>query len=333
MRKRATNETTGRRVAVLGSLNVDLLWQVSQLPRAGMTVLAEGILEDYGGKGANQAVAAARQGGHVTMLGAVGDDDRGRNYRTHLVNEGVRFVSLSNAPDGTTGAANIYVDAHGENMIVVHAGANAQLCPIAAESALQEVLRAHDLLVMQLETPLSVVLSGLDIAKRVGAISILNAAPYCAELRWGRYNVDIVVVNEHECRDFFGRVPELLLSLSPSQVAAFFPPLGINNLIVTRGALPTLWVGAHGSTLVPIHPVTPVDTVGAGDTFVGALAAALATGLDMPAAIRRANTAAALSTLARGAQSAMPRLAQVLACEILVQSPDLTLTPTPSSLS
>jgi len=309
-----TNSAEQRRVAVVGSLNVDILWRVGKLPRPGSTVLATQVHEDYGGKGANQAVAAARQGAQVTMIGAVGDDEHGRRYRAHLADEGITFVPTQGTPNASlrTGLANIYVDPCGENMIVVHAGANADVSAPAVAEALRRELRAGDILVLQLEVPIAVVQAAFAVAAEQRAITIFNAAPHLAEWRWGQREIDIVVVNEHECRDYFAREADSLLGLTAKEAVAFLQPWSARHLVITRGDQSTLWLSDRGVVAVPIYPVTPIDTVGAGDTFVGAFAAALAGGLSMTTAVYRANLAAAISTLGHGAQAAMPRLSQVL---------------------
>ncbi len=299
-------KSTGR-VAVFGSLNIDLFLEVPSLPGPGQTVIATGSQRQFGGKGANQAVAAARQGSAVTMVGAVGDDVDGRRYREHLAQEGIAIDAITVVAGVATGSAHICVDAHGENQIAVDPGANARL----KAAALARALPGAALLLAQLECPIPEVVAALQLAAAYGIRPILNAAPAADHFPWGTLAIDTVIVNEHECRECFAHTPAAMAGWSEPERRIFFSGLRIGHLIVTQGAEPTLYLNAETVRSIPTHPVQPRDTVGAGDTFAGALAAELAAGRDWPSALRYANVAAALSTLAVGAQAAMPRRAAV----------------------
>lgn len=273
------------RVVVLGSLNVDLVTTVTRHPRPGETVLGEGLERLAGGKGANQAMAAAAAGARVVMVGAVGDDDGGRAYAARLRAAGVQTAQLRQVGDAPTGTALIAVDPAGENTIVVVPGANATLSADGVEASLGELdLATDDVLLVQLEVPLGVVAAACRHAATRGARVVLNIAPY-ADLPGDVLELaDPVVANEHEA-------------------AALDEEPG--SLVVTLGAQGARWGDQH----VAAEPVgRVVDTTGAGDAFCGALAAALARGEDRERALTAAARAGAAACEHHGAQPD-PRLA------------------------
>jgi ribokinase len=298
--------STGGRVAVVGTLNVDLVWQVPTLPRPGQTILASAVERQFGGKGANQAVAAARQGARVRMAGAVGDDAEGREYREHLRREGIDGDYITTAA-GFSGTAHVYVDAKGENLIVVDQGANAHIDP----ASLGRVVEGVDCLLVQLECPLTIAVEALRLAAACGVRSVLNASPSRADFPWGRHPIDTVIVNEHECRECFGRTPDDFWRAADAELRESLRQRAVTHLVITQGAAPTLHLAADVRHRVPTYHVEPRDTVGAGDMFAGTLVAKLAAGCDWEGALWHANVAAALSTLAIGAQTAMPGRADV----------------------
>lgn len=275
------------RVVVLGSVNVDLHLQVERHPRGGETLLAGGLERRFGGKGGNQAVAAAAAGAGTVLVGAVGDDDAGREYLHRLEAFGVD-VSAARAVDGTpTGTAVICVDAGGENTIVVAPGANHRVGAedLAALDA-AAALGPGDVLLAQLELPLEVVAEGARRAAARGARVVLNLAPYAALPADVLELADPVVVNEHE--------------------AALLEADGQHpwSLLVTLGADGSRW----GDLVVPGRRVEHVvDTTGAGDSFCGVLAARLAAGDDRRAAVEAATAAAAVTVQHEGAQPPRPR--------------------------
>jgi len=267
------------RVVVLGSLNIDLVAAVDRHPRPGETVLAQEDLRRYaGGKGANQAVAAAEAGAQVALVGAVGDDDGGRAYLARLRQRGIDVSGVRVVPGQPTGQAWITVsDLDAENMIVVVPGANARL----GEVDLQ--LADGDVLLVQLEVPMAVVAAAAAHAQAAGARVVLNAAPYAALPPDLSAVADPVVVNEHEA-----------LLLADSGVV---PP----SLLVTFGGAGCSWDGKeHEGTPVPEDEL--VDSTGAGDAFCGALAAALADGAGREDAVRLASAAGAAAVRRAGAQ-------------------------------
>ncbi len=269
------------RVLVLGSLNIDLVTRVERHPRPGETVLGEGLRRLAGGKGANQAVAAAAAGADVAMVGCVGDDDGGRAYRERLDRLGIDVSAVRVAPDALTGHALIQVSDDGENTIVVVPGANDALDE--RELAAVDALGPGDVLVLQLEVPRPVVCTAARRAAGRGARVVLNVAPYAALPPDVVALADPVVANEHEMQS---------LAEAGAQPA---------SLLVTFGANGAAWDGVT----TPAHAVDPadvVDTTGAGDAFCGALAAALARGDDRPAALAAALAAGAGAVRREGAQ-------------------------------
>jgi len=293
------------RIAVVGSLNVDLIASVERLPRAGETIAASQLARRFGGKGANQALAAARQGAQVSMIGCVGDDADGRAYREHFEREGIDCSGLTVAKRELTGAALIAVDAKAENLIVVAPGANACLRAADVRKQRDKIASAQALMV-QLEVPLPAVLEAIRIANRAGVRVIFNPSPWRDDFPWGAVRIDVAIVNDREARSLLRT-----RSTITTPRGAALERLKIGRVVITRGAEPTQCLTVGALLSVPAMPVKPVDTVGAGDAFAGALATGLARRLDLQSAILRANCAGALATLQPGAQEALPTAAQV----------------------
>lgn len=305
------NASQRGRVIVVGTLNVDHVWRVPALPRAGETILAESAAREWGGKGANLAVAAARQGAAVVMVGALGDDADGQLYRAHLEREGIDTRAVLTATGEPTGTAHVYVDVRGENQIVVNRGANRRLDATAVAVALEGRLRASDVLAVGLEIPADAAVEALRCGARQGVRTVFNPSPVDRAFAWGGVEIDTVVVNEHECAAWFDHAPAGLLALAQSERKALLRRRAVRHVIVTQGSEPTLRISEDEVEGIPTYAVRPVDTVGAGDTFAGTLAARLAAGDGWPGAVRLANVAAALSTLTPGAQTGIPTAAQV----------------------
>ncbi len=269
------------RVLVLGSLNVDLVTRVDRHPRPGETVPGEGLRRLAGGKGANQAVAAAAAGATVAMAGCVGDDAGGRAYLDRLRARGVDTSTVRVVPGVPTGHALVAVDEAGENTIVVVPGANAE--PDGREVEAVEGLGRGDVLLLQLEVPRPVVATAARRAAARGARVVLNVAPYAGLPPDVLALADPVVANEHEMK---------------ALAEAGAPP---GSLLVTFGANGASWDGE----ITPAHRVDPadvVDTTGAGDAFCGTLAARLVLGDGREAALEAALAAGAAAVLREGAQ-------------------------------
>ncbi|MCZ8375371.1 MAG: ribokinase [Beijerinckiaceae bacterium] len=296
---------TGR-VVVLGSVNRDLVLSVPHHPRPGETLSATGMAEFPGGKGANQAVAAVRAGASTVLAGAIGADGFGEAMRTFLAGEGIDLSALARRSDHPTGLAVIAVDPHGQNCILVVPGANAAL---GAEDAAALEFRTGDLVIAPFEVPDSFILEGFRKARAAGARTLLNPAPMRAHDPALIGLTDLLVLNETEFAQLTGAadVPE-----GPALEAALAVALpDIPVLVLTRGPEGVL-VRADGQLrAVPGHRVAVRDTTGAGDCFVGALAASLALGQDLEAALSRANRAAAISVTRDGAGASMPKASEI----------------------
>lgn len=272
-------------VIVVGSLNVDLCIDVERLPAPGETVLGGDLRRHPGGKGLNQAIAAARMGADVRLVGCVGDDADGRWLRSLLEDEGVDASHVATAPPGVaTGTALITVDRVGTGQITVAPGANATLAVHRLAAGTGDVVLA------QLEIPMDAVAAAIAAASAAGATTMLNPAPARPLDASLRSRVDILVPNEHE---------------------AASTGLGASHTVVTRGAAGAIW--HHGDEQTDIAPfaVDAVDTTAAGDAFCGALAAALASGLELPDGLRRASAAGAITVTRRGAATSLPMAAEV----------------------
>jgi ribokinase len=293
-------------VTVVGSLNEDVLVAVDRLPGRGETVVGRGQELAPGGKGANQAAAAARLGPGVAMVGRVGADAAGDRQRAALAAAGVDVALVRTTPGEPTGTATIPVeDGTGENLIVVVPGANAALT--AADVEVDAVRRA-DVVLLQLEVPLAAVEAA---AAAAGGVVVLTPAPPRPLPAALLQRVDVLVPNEHELLALAGAGPA---PRTPAELAGLARGLTGGAVVVTRGADGALLVLPDGRTVVqPAPAVAAVDSTGAGDCFCGALAQALAGGADLTAAVRSAVAAAALSTAGPGARGALPDRAAVQA--------------------
>lgn len=254
------------RICVLGSINMDLVVRADRLPAPGQTLLGGPFATYPGGKGANQAVAAARLGGQVRMVGAVGDDEYGRRMLMTLNAEKVDTTGVRIVSEVPTGVAVITVDANGENTIVVAPGANGLVRPEDADSA-RETIRWADVLLMQLETPVESVARAAAIAVDERTTVVLNAAPARELGREFASAVDVLVVNQLEAA--------IVAAPSPGPEDMCLERLGFlgfSTAIMTLGEDGAAYVHAKRKGTTPAYEVNPVDTVGAGDAFVGSLA-------------------------------------------------------------
>ena len=300
-------------VTVLGSLNMDISVTVPRLPEPGATVLGSAARFTPGGKGANQAVAAARLGASVRMAGCVGDDDFGRQLLAALGEEQVDTGGVRTVTGVPTGLAMISVDPAGENLITVAPGANHE---VGAGEVAAAASSPGDVLVICAEIPVPAIKTALAQASRAGARCVLNLAPAPPEAAAiVADGVDWLVVNETEAAAVLGRKVEGLTDAV--EAAAGLLAAGARHAVVTAGAHGAALApstGAEGAPLtIEAFGVEAVDTVGAGDTFVGALAVALAAGVPRAEAVRAAAAAGATAVTRHGAQAGMPRPADIRA--------------------
>lgn len=291
-------------VVVLGSINMDLVVPVVHFPNAGETVLGQSLTTIPGGKGANQAVAAAKQGASVAMIGAIGDDSYGNTLHDTLTKARVD-VSAVKRVRGSSGLAFIPVAADGENRIVVVPGANRAITLDVLENHKEMIFNAA-YLVMQLEIPLGTIAAGVELAKRGATKVVLNPSPVppmgLPDSLLSK--VDILVLNAGEAKDLSGNA-------DPATAAEILRKRGVSTVIVTQGAAGSLLMNDTGSHVVHPFRVNAVDNTAAGDAFVGALVARLAEGLTMMQAVRYASAAGALAVTRLGAQSSLPSRAAV----------------------
>lgn len=298
-----------RPVVVLGSINTDLVVRAPHFPRPGETLHGSDFAVVGGGKGANQATAAARLGAPVQFIGAVGADDFGTRRIEEMAAAGVDVTAIKRIADSPTGVALITVNAQGENTIIVVAGANWR---VTAEdiSGMMLAMAAGGVLVAQLELPLETTAAGLARAREAGLTTMLNTAPYKAEARGLLRHVDILVANEVEAGDL-AEWASAVTEENASDVVARLRARGPQTVIVTLGAAGVIVATGAQVTVIPAPRVHVVDTTGAGDCFTGAFAAALVGGETIEQAARRAVAAASYSTTIFGATTGMPTTEQL----------------------
>ncbi|SDB02658.1 ribokinase [Pseudomonas sp. NFACC23-1] len=298
------------KVVVIGSLNMDLVTRAPRLPRGGETLIGESFSTIPGGKGANQAVAAARLGAEVSMVGCVGNDAYGEQLRGGLLAEGIDCQAVS-VVEGASGVALIVVDDNSQNAIVIVAGANGALTAEVLDSV-DEVLQSADVIICQLEVPDATVGHALKRARELGKIVILNPAPASHTLPADWYAcIDYLVPNESEAAVLSGLAVDSLETAEAA--AAHLIAAGAGKVIVTLGAQGLMFANGASFEHFPAPRVKAVDTTAAGDTFVGGFAAALASGKSEVDAIRFGQAAAALSVTRPGAQPSIPTLLEVQA--------------------
>lgn len=305
-------------VAVVGSLNMDVVLSLAQVPQAGETVLAQQLRYVPGGKGGNQAVACARHGAHVTLFGCVGRDHHGNTLRLSLLDDGVDMEYVGVSESASTGTAVILVEANGQNRICVVPGANAEL--VLPEEALLLVLAQADFVLLQFETSDAVVEQVMEAAHSVGCRVVLNPSPVRAAPAHWWPRVHTLVVNEHEATAFTGvhvdapraaiQAAQVLLTRGVHQVVV---TLGAQGAVAVDGTQQPPQVSQHPAPLVPV-----VDTTAAGDTFLGAMVTHLAEGSTLADAVPWGIRAASLCIGKAGAQPSVPTRAQVEAAPAAV---------------
>ena len=304
------SEGTARvpRIVVVGSSNTDMIVRVPRIPRPGETLLGGTFLTAAGGKGANQAVGAARAGGHVTFIARVGRDVFGDEAIAGFQRAGIDVTHVSRDPRAASGVALICVAAGGENSIAVAGGANATLRPADIKKAAR-VVRSADLVLAQLETPLATIQAAAEMAVKAGSRVILNPAPARPLPNALLRLISILTPNETEAGSLTGI--EVSDERSAARASAKLRARGVRTVIITLGSRGAFLDDGGTPLWVPGFKVKAVDTTAAGDIFNGALAVALGEARTLPEAVRFANAAAALSVTRQGAQPSAPLRAEI----------------------
>jgi len=301
-------------VLVVGSLNIDIVTYLERMPLPGETVLGDRLEIFSGGKGLNQAVAAARSGGEVTMVGVLGNDANSTTLREVLVKEKINHDHVKEI-SGFCGTAVIEVDKKGQNRIIVISGANAEL---KAESVTEELLNSisdKKILLAQLESPISELESIFKSAKARGFYNILNPAPATNLSKEFLSVTDLLVPNQFEAEFLTGiKVVDVE---SAAAAGKMLIDQGVNSVLITRGEEGAVLIVTDSKSVFKAFKVSPVDTTAAGDAFCGALAVAISEGVDLDSAIRFACAAGALSVQSVGATPSLPTREQI---SLLIQS-------------
>jgi ribokinase len=290
-------------VAVVGSLNLDTILTVPHIAEPGSTVAATSWESRFGGKGANQAIAASRQGATVSLIGCVGSDASGRAYRDYLSSQSIDVTGLQPLDSVQTGRAYVCVDPQGTNTIVTASGANGYL---SAQMVLHQhtALENADVVMCQLEVPLEATISALQRATELGRITVLNPSPMNSHFPWGQVPVDFLIVNEREAAALLGYQVES--TGEAATIRSQMADLSVGTLIITRGKEHTFLFSSKQALKVPPPAVKVVDSTGAGDAFAGAFAVHYAQTGDLLKSLRLANIAGALTCTRMGAQDAIP---------------------------
>lgn len=295
------------KIIVIGSINLDMVVFAQRLPQHGETIIGENMQIFPGGKGANQAIAAARLGGSVQLIGNIGNDSSGKTLLQNLASNKVDTSKIQkvNAPTGT---ALITVDADGQNTIVVIPGANATLTKKDIDG-LKNVIKNASILILQLEIPLEIVIHAIDIADQYGITIILNPAPATSIPTATLSKVTYLIPNESELALLSGLPTNSDEEIQNAANKMF--SLGCKQIILTRGKHGAFFLSPQHKIFAPSFEVPVVDTTAAGDAFIGAFAAALVYGHNLQTALLRANTAGALTVTKAGAQSSLPTLEEL----------------------
>ena len=301
----------GQTILVVGSINMDLVIRASEIPSPGETVLGHGFVTSPGGKGANQAVAVARQGADCTFLGRVGDDDFGSALVAGMTEEGIDCESILTTNNAATGVALIIVDARGENSIVVASGANHMVTPDDVYGR-GELFAKADVVLLQLELPLATVCAARKLSARHGCKVVIDPAPAPPVLPAELCEVDVISPNVAEAERITGQKVDDKDERIDKLVASDLIARGARAAVLKLGARGSLVIAADGE-IERIRPykVNIVDTTAAGDAFTASLAVGLARGMDLIESARIANAAGALACTKFGAQPAMPTTPEI----------------------
>lgn len=296
------------RICIIGSANVDMTVTVDRFPASGETILGSKFAQYSGGKGANQAVCAAKLGVHTDFIAKMGDDGF-KDFLLQSLNEnGVGLEHILISDSTSTGTAFILVNNEGENQIIVISGSNMELRPAEIEKN-NYVIKQSDIVLCQLEIQLDSVLTALKIAKKENCKTILNPAPACDLPDEIYLNTDFLIPNETELELLTGLKTDTMENITGA--AGTLLERGVGNLIVTLGGNGVLWVSGKKAKQFPARKVTAVDTTAAGDAFNGAFAAGLSKGWDIEKAILYAIKVSSIAVTRQGAQTSMPEAKEV----------------------
>lgn len=305
---------TATRVLVVGSVNYDITVRVPDLPLPNQTILGHGSSTTIGGKGLNQAAAAAAMGAEVHFVGTVGDDHFSQQIIQYLVQTGVRTDFLRSMESAPSGIAIITVDDAGNNVIAVSPGANSDVTPGQVEAAFAGG-DTPAVVLAQLEIPIATVAATLKLARARNVTTILNPAPAHAGILEYLPLVDILTPNEHELAELTGLTFEEISAGGAAFDRALMQlqALSGGTILATRGAAGSTAYDGHSFLRLPAYHMAVVDTTGAGDVFNGTLAASIASGDELSGAMRKASAAAAISITRRSAENSAPSLSEVIA--------------------
>ena len=292
------------KIVVIGSINMDLVLPCARLPKPGETLAAGELQTLPGGKGANQAVAAARLGASVSMVGRVGDDAFGRIMTASLSHDGVDTRYVRTTKSVATGTASIFLQKGGENSILISAGANGRVTPADVRAA-KRVIAEADVVLLQLELPMETVVAAVELCRKLKVKTILDPAP-AAKLPKSLYGVDVLTPNESEAAILLGGA-----SPSPAVASAKLRRRGAGQVVLKLGPRGSVHDDGTETTFAGGFKITPVDTTAAGDAFTAAMAVAMAEGKPWPETLRFANATGALACTKLGAQPSLPTRKQV----------------------
>ena len=299
------------KVTIVGSLNVDTTLRIKRMPLPGETLAAEGKSSAAGGKGANQAVSAARSGAQTAFIGEVGKDNSGQMMLDEMKANGIDVAGIRENDQVGTGTASILLDENGQNSILIYGGANQQLSPTDVEAA-KDKITAADFVVAQFETPQEATLRAFQLAKANGVTTILNPAPAQKIDPEVLKLTDLIIPNETESAELTGVIITDETSMLIS--AAKFAQMGVRNLIITVGAKGAFYCTQDGYSFIPAFKVNAVDTTAAGDTFIGALSSQLKPDMsNIEKALVYAQRASSLAVQKMGALPSIPTREQILA--------------------
>ncbi|AKU69079.1 ribokinase [Prevotella fusca JCM 17724] len=293
-----------KKIVIVGSANTDMVISADHFPLPGETLMGTNFMTNFGGKGANQAVAAARMGGQTIFIGKVGNDNFGTSIISNLESEGINVSHLYTTQKTSTGVALITTIPSGENSIIVNAGANGQLTADDVRDS-EEVIAEAGTVLMQLETPVAALTEAAKLGKKHGAFTVLNPAPASPLPHELLENIDLLIPNETEASSISG--VEIKDESTAMEAISVIQGMGVKNVIITVGSKGAIAKVDGKMIMVPAFKVKAIDTTAAGDTFCGALCVALSEGKDIEAAIRFGNKASSVSVTRKGAQLSIPQ--------------------------